>query len=377
MGNLGHYLGRFEYYSLTYAPLRGMLGTAGAHLVTAVVLLAVLASLWLTRTRPEYAIPPFLFLVTLMNTTVHYWYVIPLLALSVVWRSRSLVGLSLLFAPCFQVLQRLTSEGVFEGVWWHPVATYVPFLALLWLEMSGRWPGRKPLEATVGVVVPVLDDAGPLGRLLDSLTAAGIPKDRIVVADGGSQDGSGEVAYERGIPVVVCPLRGRGPQIAFGAAQLDTDTILVLHADNRVPSNMLSALHRSQAAYPDAPGGAFRLRYESRGLIMRIVEVASNAKTFLFGLSFGDQGQWFRKGRVEIPEIPLMEDVEMAVRMNDRGGPVWSPAKLEVSARRYRQQGAATVVSLVLSRLVSYLLHRRWSDEVPDTSALYEDYYEQ
>ena len=154
------------------------------------------------------------------------------------------------------------------------------------------------------MVVPVLDDAGPLGRLLESLTAAGVPKARVVVADGGSEDQSRETAERWGARVVTCPRRGRGSQIASGAGHLDTDLILILHADNLVPKNAVPALLRTAAAYPGAPGGAFRLGYESQGSGMKMLEIASNAKTALFGLSFGDQGQWFRRNRIEIPEIP-------------------------------------------------------------------------
>jgi hypothetical protein len=375
-GNLGHYLGRFEYYSLTYAPLRFLLGTVGAHVATTVVLLASLASLWLTRTRPEYAIPPFLLLVTLMNTTVHYWYLIPILALGVVWGSRSLTALSLLFVPYFQVLGKLALEGVFEGEWWHPVLTYVPFLVLLWVETSGRWPALRPSRPSVGVVVPVLDDAGPLGRLLESLAAAGIPKERVVVSDGGSTDPSREVARRWGARVVECPRPGRGYQIAHGASRLRTDLILILHADNRAPPEMLPALLKAAAAYPDAPGGAFRLRYDLRPCAMRVVEGAANAKTALFGLSFGDQGQWFRQGLIRVPEMPLMEDVEIAVRMNDAGVPVWVPATVEVSTRRYSRQGTLAVVRSIIGRVVGYLACRRWGDEVPDTSRLYASYHQ-
>jgi hypothetical protein len=377
-GNLGHYLGEFEYYSLTYAPLRWVLGTSGAHAVTAVVLLAVLVSLWVTHTRPEYAVPPFLLLVTLMNTTVHYWYLIPILALSIVWKSRALVGLTLLFCPYFWVLRGLSMEGVFVGAWWQPVATYVPFLALLWMEMSGRWPaaGRQQ-PVSVGVVVPVWNDARPLGRLLETLSKAGVPGKKVVVSDGGSEDGSREVAEKWGARVLDCPLRGRGSQIALGARHLDADLILVLHADNRVPANVIPALCRAAAAYPDAPGGAFRLRYDATDWRMKMVALASNAKTALFGLSFGDQGQWFRSGRVEVPAIPLMEDVELSVRMNDAGLPVWTAASVEVSSRRYGRQGTVTVLRSVVMRVAGYLARRRWTDEIPDTTRMYEEYYDE
>ena len=172
-----------------------------------------------------------------------------------------------------------------------------------------------------------------------------------------------------------CPHRGRGNQIAFGAGHLDTDLILILHADNLVPQNLVPALCRTAGGYPDAPGGAFRLEYATRGLKMRMLSIVTNAKTALFGLSFGDQGQWFRRGRVEVPEIPLMEDVEMAVRMNDAGIPVWTPATVKVSTRRYSRYGMSKVVRSVVHRVVGYLVCRRWSDEVPDTSGLYDSYY--
>ena len=225
------------------------------------------------------------------------------------------------------------------------------------------------------MVVPVLNDAGPLGRLLESLEATGLPRDRVVVADGGSEDGSRGVAERWGARLVDCPRPGRGLQVALGAGQLDTDLILILHADNLAPRNVITALRRAAAAYPEAPGGAFRLRYEAAGFRMRMVSVASNAKTALAGLSFGDQGQWFWRDRVEVPAIPLMEDVEMAVRMNDAGVPVWTPATVEVSTRRYEQQGTLPVLCSVVKKVVGYLARRRWTDEVPDTTDLYEDYY--
>ena len=172
---------------------------------------------------------------------------------------------------------------------------------------------------------------------------------------------------------VECP--GRGPQIALGARTLDTDLILILHADNLVPGNAMAALCRAAAAYPDAPGGAFRLRYESADRKMRIVALANNAKTALFGLSFGDQGQWFRRGVFEVPRIPLMEDVEMAVSMNDAGTPAMTAAAVSVSSRRYSRHGILPVLRSVLIRVVGYLARRRWTDQVPDTTCLYEEYY--
>jgi hypothetical protein len=375
LGSLVPFFQSFEYFSLTYAPMRWFMGSAGAFTVTAAVLLTVLVSLWLTRSRPEYAVPPFLFLVLLMSPTIHIWYLVPLLALGVVWNSRALIALSVLFLPYFHVLEGLVAHGEFIGAWWRPVATYLPFLVILWVEMSGRWPFSRSRDESVGIVVPVLNDAKPLAALLASLETAGVKRDDVVVADGGSRDHSTEVARRWGARVAVCPRSGRGQQISFGAAHLSTDLVLILHADNIVPVDLLAVLRRSSGAYPENCGGSFRLRYLDPGFRMRLLSVFSNAKASLFGLSFGDQGQWFRRGCVAVPEIPLMEDVELAVRINDAGGAVRTPASLWVSTRRYSDRGSLSVIFSVISFTLGYLFHRRWTGTVPDTAGLYEKYY--
>ncbi len=374
-GSLLPFFTRLEYYSLTYAPLRWLLGTNGAFVVTASVLLVLLAGLWLTRTRAEQAVPAFLLALILMSPTVHYWYVVPILALGTVWRSRALIALSLLFLPYFDVMQRLSFEGVFEGAWWRPVATYLPFLVILWLEMSGRWPAFRVRITSIGFVVPVLDDADSLKTLLGSMEGAGVHPEQVVVADGGSRDESVEVATKWGSRVVACPRPGRGYQIARGARGLKSEITLILHADNVVPPDMIQAVCKAASAYPDAAGGAFRLRYSRSGFRMRLLSFFSNAKASLFGVSFGDQGQWFRTGSVAIPEIPLMEDVEMAVRLNDRGSPVRIPARLAVSTRRYTEKGRLRVILSVIAYTAGYLFQRRWNDAVPDTTDLYRRYY--
>jgi hypothetical protein len=339
------------------------------------VLAAVMMSLWLSRTRPEFAAPPFLVMATLMSTTVHYWYLVPLLALAVVWRSRSLIALSLLFWPYFEVMERFVVDGSWDNAWWRPAATYVPFLLIWWLEKTGRWPLRSRNEPSLGVVVPVLDDAAALRRLLSSLEHSGLPKNNIVVADGGSRDDSPEVARQWGARLVECPGPGRGAQIASGVRRLDTDLVIVLHADSQAPPGLSRAVIRTARAYPEAAGGACRMRYLSGRFGLNMLALPANAKTVLFGLSFGDNGQWFHRRAVDVPEIPLMEDVELAIRINDRGPAAWAPATITSSPRRYRHRGPLAVAGAVIPRLLRYLLVRRWTDRVPDTRALFEAYY--
>jgi hypothetical protein len=374
-GNLGVYLGKYEYYSLTFAPLRLMLGTQGAVWTSAIIIFLSGLGLWLTRTNPLQSIAPFFLIITLMSTTIHYWYLVPVLAFAVVWPSRYLIALSLLFLPHFDVFGLLVSENIWRGALWRQVITYAPFIVLLWIEMTGRWPRFRKKDYTIGAVIPVLNDAGSLKGLLGSLSRTGLDKNKIVVSDGGSDDGSVEVAREWGARIVQCDSPGRGHQIARGVEKLNTDLVVILHADNDVDENIFKRVIRAAEAYPHSAGGACRLIYKQRNLKMRLLSFLSDIKMSIYGASFGDQGQWFRKDKVEMPELPLMEDVELALRINAAGPAVWTRAKVYVSTRRYKKVGLLKGALDVVDLTMAYLFKRRWKDELIDTTDIYKRYY--
>jgi glycosyltransferase involved in cell wall biosynthesis len=81
-------------------------------------------------------------------------------------------------------------------------------------------------EAVVSVIIPCLDEAAAIGSLVRGLLAVGI--DEALVVDGGSSDGTPEVAAAAGARVIVEPRRGYGRACAAGvAAARDDATVLV------------------------------------------------------------------------------------------------------------------------------------------------------
>ncbi|MCH7889782.1 MAG: glycosyltransferase, partial [Proteobacteria bacterium] len=89
------------------------------------------------------------------------------------------------------------------------------------------------LRALLSVVIPTLDSAVSLGRTLDALAEdAGLARE-IIVADGGSRDGTVALAERRGARVVAAA-GGRGAQLAAGAAAAARPWLLFLHADTRL-----------------------------------------------------------------------------------------------------------------------------------------------
>jgi Glycosyltransferases involved in cell wall biogenesis len=60
------------------------------------------------------------------------------------------------------------------------------------------------------VIVPTLNEREGLAKTLDELFSVGVPPDKILVVDGGSTDGTCDVARERGVRCIMQEGRGEG-----------------------------------------------------------------------------------------------------------------------------------------------------------------------
>ncbi len=189
------------------------------------------------------------------------------------------------------------------------------------------------------LIVPTLDEARLLPELLDRLCA--LPgAGRIVVADGGSTDGTLELARDRPGVVAIAAPRGRARQLNAGAEAAGGDVLLFHHADVELPADAM--LHVA-AALRDrcAVAGAFRIRHVPSGgrwrlgPLLRLADVRSHLST----IPYGDQALFVRREVFErvggYPDVELMEDVAFAHRLRAEGRIVRCPGEVRVSARRF------------------------------------------
>lgn len=188
------------------------------------------------------------------------------------------------------------------------------------------------------VIIPALDEAGFVDKAIAS-AGAGIAE--VIVADGGSLDGTLLSAARLGAKVVRVP-RGRGAQMD-GAADLATgDVFVFLHADTTLPPLWHEAV---EAALGDAgvAGGAFRLSIDGRGFFYRLAERAVALRCRVLGLIYGDQAifvrrdAFFRAGG--FCKLPLMEDVDCVRRLRKAGRVVVLDKSVTTSARRWEEKG--------------------------------------
>ena len=208
--------------------------------------------------------------------------------------------------------------------------------------MTRPFPPLGSVEARkLGVVIPTLNEARTLPALLEDLRGID-PRPRVVVADGGSSDGTRQVAAEAGAEVLRAP-RGRATQMNVGAAALSTPWILFLHADSRVPPSTVTALQEWLQAPPSHEAAHFAFQLDAQGPWWTFITVGQRIREALTGMAYGDQGLLISRRRWEevggFPHLPLMEDVEMVLRLRRSGGVTRIAAPVVTSGRRYRRSG--------------------------------------
>ncbi|MDP6424637.1 MAG: glycosyltransferase family 2 protein [Planctomycetota bacterium] len=108
-------------------------------------------------------------------------------------------------------------------------------------------PEAGPRVPTVTVVLPVLNEADNLRRLLgeltDELDAIAQYDFEVLVVDDGSTDGSGEIAREMGARVVRHATNlGNGAAVKRGIREADGDFILLMDGDGQHPPDAIKRL---------------------------------------------------------------------------------------------------------------------------------------
>lgn len=194
----------------------------------------------------------------------------------------------------------------------------------------------------LSVVIPTLNAAGRLGRTLEYLGGSGGLVGEVIVADGGSTDGTVAEAERRGARVVGAAA-GRGAQLAAGAVAAAGDWLLFLHADTRLDPGSTPAIRDFMAATGADPRAAvFRFVLDDDAPAARRLEAVVRWRCRFLGLPYGDQGLLISRGFYEslggFDAMPLMEDVDF-VRRIGRRRLVTLDADAVTSAARYRRGG--------------------------------------
>ena len=199
-------------------------------------------------------------------------------------------------------------------------------------------------------MVPALDEADGIGRALEALRPLRERGHEVIVADGGSSDGTAERAAAHGADRVVAAPRGRARQMNAGAAAAAGDVLLFLHADTRLPAEadrlVFSALGER------ADWGSFGVRLSGAHPAFRVIERLISLRSRLSGIATGDQAMFVTRERFAaaggFADVSLLEDVELCRRLKRASGrPVRPRAPVVTSSRRWEAGGIVRTVWLM------------------------------
>jgi rSAM/selenodomain-associated transferase 2 len=205
----------------------------------------------------------------------------------------------------------------------------------------------------LSVVVPALNEARGIRAALEALAALRARGHEVIVVDGGSSDGTVQLAS--GLCTQVLNVsRGRALQMNAGARAATGDALLFLHADTRLPDRADELIFQSLSS---SCWGRFDVAIDGRQPLLKLVGRAMNLRSRLTGIATGDQAIFVRREAFPgFPEIALMEDVAFCKRMKRLGPPACVREKVSTSGRRWESRGVLRTIFLMWSLRLLYFL---------------------
>jgi len=218
----------------------------------------------------------------------------------------------------------------------------------------------------LAVIVPVLNEADGIGRMLAALQTMRARGVRLVVVDGGSTDDTADQARPFADELVFAE-RGRARQLNAGAQHVAAaaDVLLFLHADTRLPADADRLIGETIAR--GARWGRFDVRIDGSAALLRIVSALMNWRSRLTGICTGDQAIFVERALFEtlggFPDQPLMEDIEFSRRARHIAWPAALSGAI-TSGRRWERRGVWPTIRQMWS-----LRWRYWRGADPATLA--------
>jgi rSAM/selenodomain-associated transferase 2 len=204
------------------------------------------------------------------------------------------------------------------------------------------------------IVVPVLDEAAIIVGALQALEPFRARGAEIIVADGGSRDGTPRLAQALADRVLTAS-GGRAAPMNAGAKLGSGDALLFLHADTTLPAN---ADRLIAAALTRRAWGRFDLRIAGRHPLLAVVARMINWRSRLTGVATGDQAIFVTREAFTavggFPDMPLMEDIAISRRLKRLCRPVCVTTPVITSGRRWDHHGVLRTIVLMWRLRLGY-----------------------
>jgi rSAM/selenodomain-associated transferase 2 len=199
------------------------------------------------------------------------------------------------------------------------------------------------MACTFSLIIPVFRENTIINSTIDRLGNLEKSDSLEIIVVDGHPDGSTVKEIKNDKVIKIVSPKGRGNQLNFGAARAAGGILIFLHADTRLPA---SALGKISVVLEDntCVGGAFDLGIDSNRFAFRVIEKMASWRSRLTRIPYGDQAIFIRadyfRDLGEYRNIPIMEDVDLMLRIKQRNGKIKIISdRVLTSARRWEVEG--------------------------------------
>ncbi|MGD8990750.1 MAG: TIGR04283 family arsenosugar biosynthesis glycosyltransferase [Desulfobacterales bacterium] len=218
-------------------------------------------------------------------------------------------------------------------------------------------PSRQHSRAqNLSIIIPALNEAATIESTLCALQ--GGDHLEVIVVDGGSTDGTVDLARARGARVLQAR-PGKARQMNCGAKAAKGEVLVFLHADTRLPDEFYRLI-LAALAQPGVVAGAFRLSIDSCAAGIRFIERIAALRSRCLQLPYGDQALFMKKSTFEAVggyvDVPIMEDFILVRCLRRTGKIAILSAAVVTSPRRWQHFGILKTWLLNQMIVIAYYL---------------------
>jgi len=196
-------------------------------------------------------------------------------------------------------------------------------------------------KPSISIIIPVLNEESSIVKLLEYIreNSSNANIKEILVVDGGSTDGTKEVASKYDV-LILHSEKGRARQMNLGANKAKGKVLYFLHADTFPPKNfdkiILSAVQKGNET------GCFRMKFDSDSKFLSFFSWFSRINHKI--CRGGDQSLFITKELFNTSggydeSYKIYEDNEFIGRLYNLTNFIILPDQVRTSARKYEQIG--------------------------------------
>ncbi len=205
----------------------------------------------------------------------------------------------------------------------------------------------------ISFVIPVLNEIDNVSRTLRLLKSR-FPNSETIVVDGGSSDGTDEIAKSE-CDLFLRSSPGRAVQMDLGASFAKGEYLIFLHADT-VPE--FDEEEFSEQLLFSTIWGFFRLQLSEGKNIYKVISLLINKRSKITSVCSGDQMIYVRRAVFHAlggyGDIPLMEDIFLSKQLRIISKPQVMSLRVVSSNRRWEENGVIRTIVLMWALRLSY-----------------------